>query len=214
MAPISLHDELKGEIVVANVLPTLIKLLATSESKQILLQVCKLCASLALAPLNKWLISNSGCLHGMLDLVLGNGKEIDEFITYAALCGVTNSISGSDANRRLVVDLNGIKPLISTIQYNTQDHIILEALKGLANIAFCNKFTAGYILSMGGEQALVEVLQTSDILRQPLIAHAIMSTMSNICYTESTQSHIGSTPGLIEAAVRLCEYGRCVCVCV
>ena len=45
---ISIHPELKPAIVLAEVLPTIIRLLVASESKPILCQACKLLASLAL----------------------------------------------------------------------------------------------------------------------------------------------------------------------
>jgi len=205
---ISLLPEFKPAIVLADVLPTIIKLLVASESKTILCQACKLLASLALHFPNKWMISNSGNLHGLLDLILGNEKEIDEHITYAALCGTVNTISGSDANRMLIVNLNGIKPLLSTIQYSSHDHHILQAIKALGNICYCNAFTAGSVLSQGGDLALINVLNAGDILKQPQLAHASLATLANICFSEATQSHIGSSPGLADVALRICEHAK------
>ena len=69
---LSIHKELRPLIVLAGILPTLCKILARSKAKVILLESCKLCASLALDFSNKSLIVSSGCLHGLLDLVLGN----------------------------------------------------------------------------------------------------------------------------------------------
>ena len=112
---LSLHQELKSAIVQANCLPTIIKLLVTSESKPILCQCCKLLASLALHFPNKVLITNSGNLHGLLDCILGTNKEIDDSVSLAALQGVVNAVNGNDANRMLLVDLNGIKPIQSVL---------------------------------------------------------------------------------------------------
>ena len=131
---ISLHDEMKPAITLANCLPTIIKLLVTSESKPILCQASKLLASLALHFPNKSLITNSGNLHGLLDLILGTNKEIDESVAYAALTGITNVVYGSDANRRLIIDLSGIKPLLSFIQHSTDDKGIEEAIKSMGNV--------------------------------------------------------------------------------
>lgn len=205
---ISIHPDLKPAIVLADVLPTIIRLLVTSESKPILCQACKLLASLALHFPNKSLISNSGNLHGLLDLVLGNDKEINDAISLAALMGVVNSMQGHDANRMLIVDLNGIKPLLSTLQYTSNSDLILQCLRALANITYCNVFTAGTYLSLGGDRVVLTVLQTCNILTEDVIVHAAMASFANVCYGEATQSHIGASLGLIEAAVRVCEFAQ------
>ena len=156
---ISIHDEMKPAITLINVLSTIIKLMVTSESKPVLCQCCKLVASLALHFPNKTLITNSGCMHGLLDLVLGTNKEIDDSISYAFLTGVVNTVCGNDANRLLICDLNGIKPILSIMQ-NTSDNKILEqAVRCLGNICYCNSFCAGEMLSQGADVIIVEVLK-------------------------------------------------------
>lgn len=71
MRHISIHDELKHLIVLAGALPTLCRILAKSRSLPVLLETCKLCASLALCIENKMHIVTSGCLHGILNLIIG-----------------------------------------------------------------------------------------------------------------------------------------------
>ena len=205
---ISLHDELKPAITVANVLPTLIKLLVTSESKPILCQVCKLLASLALHFPNKVLITNSGNLHGLLDCILGTNKEIDDTVAHAALTGMVNVINGNDANRRLMVDLNGIKPILSILQHRTDSHLLIECVKALGNIGFTNSFTAGAMLSLGADRLLVELLNGGDIMTEPDIVFTAIAALSNLCYGESTQSHVGSSPDLVETAIRIVKYAE------
>ena len=68
---ISLHDQIKPEIVSAGALPQLLKLMTKCKSKTILAQCSKLCGSLALHRPNKTLIANSGCIHALFDLILG-----------------------------------------------------------------------------------------------------------------------------------------------
>ena len=203
---ISIHPDLKPAIVLCDVLPTIIKLLVTSESKPILCQACKLLASLALHFPNKSLISNSGNLHGLLDLVLGSDKEINDSISLAALSGVVNSIQGHDANRMLMVNLNGIKPLLSTLQTSSNNDLILQALRGLANVSYCNTFCAGTLLTLGGDRVMLSVLETSDMNKHAAIIHAALASLSNICYNEATQSHVGSSLGLMEATIRICKH--------
>lgn len=38
-----------------------------------------------------------------------------------------------------------------------------------------------------------------------------MATLSNICNSETNQAHIGASPGIVEAAIRICEYARYHC---
>lgn len=211
LAHLSLHHiDMRPAIVAAGVLPLLLRLMNQSLSIAILVQVCKLCASLTIYFPNKPSFVNSGCLHGILDLILCSNKPFsDENIQYAALCTVVNVVNGNDASRLLVVELNGVKPILTSIQTSTRNDIILEGLKALNNIAFNNAYVAGVILSHGGDTAIIELLSAGDIIRQPLLAQAGLSALANICNCESTQSHVGSGKGMIEVAVRVCEHARC-----
>lgn len=208
---LSLHPELKYPIVTSGVLPGLLRRIVLSNSRPVLTQVCKLLASLSLQGSNKTAVASSGCLHGALDLIMQVNKKfktIDVDIQYAALTAVVNTTSQCDANRKYVVDLNGIRPLLEAIQTSSNNAIILEAIKALANTAFQSQFTAGCILTAGGDLTLVEVLESSDILRQPLVAHAALSCLANLCNYEATQSHIGYTKGCVEAAIRICDLAK------
>ena len=205
---ISLYPELRSHIVAAGVLPILLKLMIHHDSKLILAQAVKLCASLSLEPSNKTLMSQSGCMHAMFDLVLGVHQDVDRHIQYYAVCGLVNVMYHSDANRLLAVELNGIKPLLTIMRSTSHDDIIIHSIRALANISYGNGYTANCILVAGGGEVLVEILESGDIVRQPLTAHAVLAAFSNICNTDVNQSHIGSIKGLVEAAVRICEHAR------
>jgi hypothetical protein len=142
------HPDLRPAIASADAFPMILRLMVYSNSRPILINVCKLCASLALHYPNKACVVNTGCLHAILDLILGSHKDfVDENIQFACLCAVVNTVSGSDANRVLIVELNGIKPILDAIQMTSNNSIIHEALKALANISYCNAFAAGKVLS-------------------------------------------------------------------
>jgi hypothetical protein len=205
---ISLYPELRSQIVAAGSLPPMLKLLVHHDSKLILAQATKLCASLSLEPSNKSLISQSGCMHAMFDLILGVHQDVDRHIQYYAVCGLVNVMYKSDANRLLAVELNGIKPLLTILRSTSDDQIIIHAIRALANISYGNGYTANCILVAGGGEVLVEILESGDIVRQPLTAHAVLAAFSNICNSDVNQSHIGSITGLVEAAVRICEHAR------
>lgn len=205
---ISLFPEVKAEVVAAGALPVLLRIMVHSKSKPILTQAVKLCASLALENSNKPLLSQSGCMHAMLDLVLGTHVEVDEHIQFATLCAVVNTTSKNDANRMLAVELNGIRPILTVLRTSSNDSILTQAVYALANIAFGNPYTANCILVGGGGEVLMELLQSGDIMRQPVVAHAVLSALSNMCNSEGNQAHIGSISGLVECVIRVCDHAR------
>eukprot|EP01038_Epipyxis_sp_PR26KG_P008174 gene8174-11059_t len=205
---VSLSNPAKPEIVAAGALPILLKILVHSESKIILTQACKLCASLALHQPNKTLISYSGCMHSLFDLIVGVHRTIDRNVQYATLNAIVNVVHQSDANRMLSVELNGIKPILYILRICSHEDILVQCLKGIANIAFNNSYCANCILIAGGGEVLVEVLDSHDILRKPLIAHAALAALANICNNEVNQSHVGAIKGLVEIGVRVCNHAR------
>lgn len=86
---------------------------------------------------------------------------------------------------------------------------MLEAVKALANISYLNSYTSQCILSMAGDAILVEALENSDIGKESYLIHCILCTLSNMCTNETNQSHVGSSNGAVDVAVRVIEYGRC-----
>lgn len=156
---------------------------------------------------NKSLLINSGCLHGLLDLVLGTQREIDDQIQCAALGAIGNINLGNDSCRSLTVELEGLKPIITAIQTAQNDLSVLRGVLALANFAYCSSYCSSSIIKAGGHLVLLEVLQAGDILRQPILTEVVLVALSNLCCSENTQTHMGSS-GVCEAAIRICEFAR------
>jgi hypothetical protein len=210
---LSLHNEMRHEIVAtAHALPALLRLLAESHSDLILTQCCKLIASLALHPPNKSPIVSSGCYHGIMDMVGGIRTENLDVRINACKAAV-NIVMGSDANRVLSVELDAIRPLLTVIQFVDHPIALQNATSALANIAYCNSFTGSKILSLGGDIAFVELLNTGNILKQPDLTNSTLLAIANLCSSESNQSHVGSCKGMVETILRICDYARSVCSC-
>lgn len=206
------HVELRHAIVLADALPMALKILVYSNSRPILINTCKLLASLALHFPNKSAIVNSGCLHTLLDLILGTHKDfVDENVQFYCLCCVVNIVFGSDANRVLLVELNGSKPILECLQLTSRSDTIYECLKSLANIVYCNSFAGSKVLALGGDVVVVETLETTDLLKQTNIVYSGMAALSNICSSEQTQTRVGSLPGLVDIVLRVCENARYSC---
>jgi hypothetical protein len=204
------HAELRAHIVLADALPMALKLLVYSNSRPILINTCKMCASLALHFPNKSAIVNSGCLHTLLDLILGTHKDfVDNTVQYYSLCSVVNIVYGSDANRVLLCELNGAKPILECLQLTSLDPTILQCMRAVANIVFTNPFAASKVLALGGDVIIVEILETTDFVqRQVDIVYAGFSALANICSSEQTQTRVGSLPGLVDIVLRVCDNAR------
>ena len=163
---LSLHDEMKPAIVAGNGLPAVLKLQIHSDSELILAQCGKLVASLALHFPNKPLIASSGCYHAMFDVLANVRRDNSEVIKSQAAMAVCNIVHGSDANRVLSIELNGLAPLISVIQNCDKEELLLRSIQCLLNISYLNSFTSSRIIATGGDVALINILCSSDIMRQ------------------------------------------------
>lgn len=139
---ISLYPELKSPIITCGALTTVLKLLVHHDSKLILAQATKLCASLSLDFPSKIPMSQSGCMHALFDLILGAHQDVDRHIQYNTLCAIVNVTYKNDANRMLSVELNGIKPLLTIMKTTSHEDLIIQSIKALANISFGNGYTA------------------------------------------------------------------------
>jgi hypothetical protein len=205
---LSLHDEMKPAIVAGQGLPAILSLMIKSDSSLILTQCGKLLASLALYFPNKSLIASSGCYHAVLDTIAGNKRKNSEETKNTSCCACANINMGNDANRVLSVELNALMPLVAVINNCDSEVLITHAVQSLLNISYLNSFTSSRILAAGGDVALVNLLNSSDIMRQPELAWMALATLGNICNSETNQAHIGASPGIVEAAIRICEYAR------
>jgi hypothetical protein len=96
----------------------------------------------------------------LLDLILGAHVDVDFNVQLASLGGILNSLHLSDANRRLSVELGGIRPLLSLLQTTTQEELIVLALKILANMSYGDGYTSNCVLLAGGGEVLVQILES------------------------------------------------------
>jgi hypothetical protein len=208
LAHMSLYIELKHVIVQEGALPALLKIIYNFKSKPVLALCAKLCASLAIDLSTKVMMAQSGCFHALIDLILGSHSDVDESVRFYSLCAIVNILYQNDSNRLLSIELQCIKPLITVLQVSSNEEILVQTLRSLGNISYGNAFTANNILLAGGGEVMVEMLQSIDINSQPGIVHAALSTLSNICYAETNQTHVGNVNGMLEVILNVCEHSR------
>ena len=60
----------------------------------------------------------------------------------------------------------------------------------------------------GCDVMLLDILQSTDILRMPDTAETSLACLANICTTEANRSHIGSSQSCVESALRICKNAR------
>lgn len=178
---LSLHPEMKPAIVSGQVLPAILQLMTKSDSNIIITQCGKLLASLALHFPNKPLIASSGCYHAVLDTIGGNIRKNSEETKNTSVCACANIVMGQDANRVLSVELNGLLPLIAVLNHCDGEALIIHAVQCLLNISYLNSFTSSRILASGGDVSIINLLNSSDIMRQAELAWICLATLSNIC---------------------------------
>lgn len=120
------------------------------------------------------------------------------------------------------IELHGVKPLLTLLQTASSHQLLVGAVRVLANIAYNNPLTANSALIGGAGEVLLEVLEAVDVTsnRQrtadvassneagAVIAHAVLSALSNMCNSEANQTHIGNMNGILEAALRIVQFGQ------
>ena len=138
----------------------------------------------------------------------GTRREVDDSIQAAALAAVININHGSDSNRLLTLELNGLPPLITTITSSQSSLSILRGVMVLANLAYNNSFCANKIVKSGCHVFVLEILNISDISSEHDIIRACFTLFSNLCNNENSMSFLGSTKGLTERVMKICESSK------
>lgn len=262
---LSLHPSLKSLIVTFNnntILNTLLKIMIEMTSSPLILTlVCKLIASLSLEVTNKGLITSSGCLHSLLDLLLGfnydeiydepigntiakannnenptnsNLRVVNDNIQIFSLSSLINLLYQYNSNRILIVECDGIRPLIKLLKVTSNDKVLILVAKCLANISYLQKFSSNDIVKHYGAHNLAQWVINSDLglpynynnpnalnkalvnnsqidtnnFNSVLVSHSCLAALSNLCFSEINQTLVGSLEGLMEASIRICENAK------
>jgi hypothetical protein len=203
LSHISLNPIMKKILVSEQLLPALLKLMVKSRSKVILALCAKICASLTLETSNKPFMAQSGCFHALFDLILGAHTDVDWMVQYYVVCAIENTIYHNDSNRRLTIEVHGIKPLLTLVQTTSHDEILIHSMRIIANVAYGNGFTSNSMLLLGAGEVLIQTVDACDVIKQAVIVHGALSAYANMCYTESNQTHVGNIDGLLQSVIRI-----------
>lgn len=95
--------------------------------------------------------------------ISGTERETNDSIQAAALSAIVNITNGSDSNRKLTVELNGLRPILEAISSSQSSENVRRGVMALANISFNHNFNADKVVSMDGQMIVLLVLQTCDV---------------------------------------------------
>lgn len=208
---ISLYPSIRPAIVAAEGLPAILKIIVNSKSKPLLALSAKLLASLALDSNNKALLSRTGCFHGLGDLILGNHCDVDNEVQIFAVTAIVNLLHHHEANRRLAIELNIVKPILTILQTISTERLLILCVRVLANIAYSNAYTAHVALITGAGDCLSILIEAIDCQRQPILCHGLLSALSNMCgNNDMNQTAIGNMDAFVECTVRILSHAKYV----
>jgi hypothetical protein len=206
---ISLFPQVRSAIVGAEGLPIILRIIVNSKSQPLLALSAKLLASLAIDVNNKAVLSRAGLFHALGDLILGNHCDVDNEVQIYAVSAILNIVHHNDANRRLAIELNIVKPILTILQTVSTERLLIICIRVLANIAFGNAYTAHSSLIAGAGECLSVMIEAIDCIRQPTLCHAILAALSNMCgNSDMNQTAIGNMSPVCEAAIRILTHSR------
>lgn len=140
----------------------------------------------------------------------GTQRETDDSIQAAALSAIMNITNGSDSNRTLTVELNGLRPILEAISSSQNSESVCSGVMALSNITFNDSFSADKVVNMGGHVSALVALQTCDVSCDHQLISACLVLLANLCCNESSQSILGATECLCEVVLKTCSTTRCV----
>ena len=90
-----------------------------------------------------------------------------------------------DANRKLLIELNGIPAIVDATVNNADSHVIEQSVRALGNVSFNQPYTAAKVIQCRGVEAVNSALKVSDLRDARIEAGLICLT--NLCNSEQNQ---------------------------
>lgn len=204
LCQISLDDRMRHDIIHAGVLPHLLHLAVHSRSSAVLSMTAKLCASLSMHPPNKPLIATSGLFHALIDLSVGAHVRVTDQVRRFAVQALLNLTHGSDANRSILVDLDGIRPLLECVMSGIDPLLVRLSILVFANVAFRSAYTVGKLLREAVDVAVLETLSVTDVINDSAMTRSCLLALTNCTVSARYRSHLA--PSALAPILRVCNH--------
>ena len=199
-------DRMRHDIVHAEALPGLLQIAVHNKSAAILALTAKLCASLALYPPNKSLIAASGLLHALIDLAVGAHVRVSEEVRLSAVTALLNTIYHNDANRSILVELDGIRPLLECIVHGADPQLVRRSVLVLANVAYRSSHNVGKLLREAADVAVLETLSVTDVINDPLMTQSCLLALANCGTSARYRTHLA--PVAVTPILRVLRHSK------
>lgn len=202
------NDRMKHDIVHAGALPTLLQIAVHNQSASILALTAKLIASLALHPPNKPLIASSGLLRALIDLSVGAHVQVSEQVRLFAVLALQNVTHRNDANRCILVELSGIRPLLQCIVNGADPELVRRSVLVFANVAYRSSHNVGRLLREAVDVAILETLAVTDVLSDPLMMQSCLIALTNCTTSARFRTHLA--PEALPHILRVLRHSPCL----
>jgi hypothetical protein len=210
LAHLALHDEARVDIVDSGAISALVKQCRECKSPAVLAQCCKCLAALALRLEVRQRVAGEGGMAALCDLI----QEATEFADWprctngvraAAMSAMVNFMFQSDANRKLMVELKGIPPVVDAAVNSPDSYVVEQAVRCLGNVSFNQPFTASAVIASRGVDSICSALECSDLHQDEAIFEAGMLALANLCNNEQNQTSVGAS-GACRLALHVCAH--------
>ena len=136
----------------------LLRCLQVAGREAVVTQLAKTMASLALKGENRQRVAGEGGMEALCELI-GEATEFQDYprctngARAAATSAMVNFMFKSDANRKLLVELNGIPAIVDATVNNADSHVIEQSVRALGNVSFNQPYTAAKVIQCRGVPA-------------------------------------------------------------
>jgi len=210
LAHLALLDEARIPICDQGAIGPLVQQCRSCKSPAVLTQICKVLAALASRSENRQRVAGEGGTAAICELI----SEATEFMDFprctngargAALTALVNFTYNSDANKKLLVEMRGLAPIIDATVNSPDSNVVLQALRCLGNVGFNQPYCAAAIITSRGIDAIAASLEASDLLVDHEVFEAGLTTLGNLCNNEQNQTNVGASRS-VGLAIHISRY--------
>jgi len=180
-------------------------------SPAVLAQLCKVMGCLALQPENRQRVAGEGGMQALCELI-GEATEFADFprctngVRSNAMAAMVNFMYQSDANRKLLVELKGVAPIVDAAVNSPDSAVVEQAVRCLGNVSFNQPYTASMVVASRGVDSICGALEASDLTQDEAIFEAGTIALANLCNSEQNQTAVGASPACAKLAVHVCAH--------
>ncbi|KAJ8598928.1 hypothetical protein CTAYLR_009836 [Chrysophaeum taylorii] len=219
---------MRAAVAEADGVKVLVECVRRASQPPVLTHACRAIAALALDAPNRVRIAAAGGIGALVKLIeharpptLGARKDfaseeaellssrddgvvITELVQEAALAALTNITLASQANRTMLVELDGAGPIVRCSLFALDGGPVRNAARAIANVAFRSAYTAARCLEARADRAMCTAITACDLLTDDAVVAASFRALANCAVDEASRSALAASqaPDLCVHAMR------------